>query len=207
MATHGRIGTPSRRTPDPDRYPGRPCLLLARGLRHHGRRSGRTRSLESPCGEPCDCRGHRAGDRAIDDVPSPDRGHRRDRRSGVCLRRRCGLGVRACLHMSVELSGPNRLLRVFVNPSRAPGCELIASIGHELQHALEALSNPHIRTTAELSSFFHRIRPETPAGLKRRRPSKPEWPWRRRRAAARRVAERPAGGFAHTRSDAIRQRR
>jgi RNA polymerase sigma factor (TIGR02999 family) len=51
----------------------------------------------------------------------------------------CGQGVRACLHMSVELAGANRLLPIFVNPRRAAGCELIASIGHELQHALEAL--------------------------------------------------------------------
>ena len=85
-----------------------------------------------------------------------------------------GHGVRACLHMSVELSGPNRLLRILVNPRRAPGCELIASIGHELQHALEALSNRRIRTTGELISFFHRIRPgdpgrfETPPTVRRR---------------------------------------
>jgi hypothetical protein len=77
----------------------------------------------------------------------------------------CGLGVRACLHMSIELSGPNRLLRVFVNPNRAPGCELVASIGHELQHVLEVLSNRRIRTTGELTSFFHRIRPGNPGRL------------------------------------------
>jgi len=73
---------------------------------------------------------------------------------------RCGQGVRACLHMSLELSGENRLLRILVNPRRAPGCELIASIGHELQHALEALSNPKVRTSFGLSSFFHQIGPE-----------------------------------------------
>ncbi len=73
---------------------------------------------------------------------------------------KCGEGVRACLHMSVELSGENRLLRILVNPRRAPGCELIASIGHELQHALEALSNPNVRTSFGLSSFFHQIGPE-----------------------------------------------
>ena len=73
---------------------------------------------------------------------------------------RCGQGVRACLHMSLELSGENRLLRILVNPRRAPGCELIASIGHELQHALEALSNPNVRTSFGLSSFFHQIGPE-----------------------------------------------
>ena len=69
----------------------------------------------------------------------------------------CGQGVRACLHMSIELAGTNRLLRVLVNPRRAPGCELIASIGHELQHALEALSNPNIKTSFALFSFFHQI--------------------------------------------------
>jgi hypothetical protein len=49
-----------------------------------------------------------------------------------------------------------------VNLRRAVGCELVASIGHELQHALEALSNPRIRTGAGMSSFFHQIGPEGP---------------------------------------------
>ena len=75
---------------------------------------------------------------------------------------KCGQGVRACLHMSLELSGTNRLLRILVNPRRAPGCELMGSIGHELQHALEALSNPNVRTSFGLSSFFHQIVPEGP---------------------------------------------
>jgi hypothetical protein len=78
------------------------------------------------------------------------------------LEGKCGQGVRACLHMSLEISGPNRLLRILVDPRRASGCELVASIGHELQHALEALSNPRIRTTPGLSSFFHQIGPEGP---------------------------------------------
>ena len=74
----------------------------------------------------------------------------------------CGQGLRACLHMSVELAGPYRLLRVLVNRRRAPGCELVGSIGHELQHALEALSNPNIRNGFALSSYFHQIGPEGP---------------------------------------------
>jgi hypothetical protein len=74
----------------------------------------------------------------------------------------CGQGVRACLHMSVEVAGANRLLRVLVNPRRAAGCELMASIGHELQHALEALSNPNIKTSFALSSYFRQIGPEGP---------------------------------------------
>ena len=75
---------------------------------------------------------------------------------------KCGQGVRACLHMSLELSGQNRLLRILVTPRRAPGCELMGSIGHELQHALEALGNPNVRTSFGLSSFFHQIGPEGP---------------------------------------------
>jgi hypothetical protein len=42
------------------------------------------------------------------------------------LEGRCGQGVRACLHMSLELSGKNRLLRILVSLRRASGCELIA---------------------------------------------------------------------------------
>src|SRR5262245_14718789 len=36
----------------------------------------------------------------------------------------CGSGVRACLRLSVQLSGPYRVLRILVNPDRARGCEL-----------------------------------------------------------------------------------
>ena len=68
----------------------------------------------------------------------------------------------ACLHMSLELSGENRLLRILVNPRRAPGCDLLGSIGHELQHALEALGNPNVKTSFGLSSYFRRIGPEGP---------------------------------------------
>ena len=78
------------------------------------------------------------------------------------LEGKCGQGVRACLHMSVERLGENRLLRILVNPRRAPGCELIGSIGHELQHALEALRNPRIRNGFAMSSFFQQIGPEGP---------------------------------------------
>ena len=35
----------------------------------------------------------------------------------------------------------------------------LASIAHELQHALEALGNPNVRTAFGLSSFFHQLVP------------------------------------------------
>ena len=69
----------------------------------------------------------------------------------------CGSGVRACLRLSVHLSGPFRVLRILVNPDRAPGCELTASIGHELHHALEALSHRQVRSDVAIVNLFDRI--------------------------------------------------
>jgi len=71
---------------------------------------------------------------------------------------RCGGSERACLHLSI-VSGPHRVLRVLVDPSRIAGGELTASIGHELQHALEALENPRIRTTTDVFNRFLLIGP------------------------------------------------
>ena len=53
---------------------------------------------------------------------------------GVCL-----YGARACLPTSVVIAGPYRILRILVNPRRAPRCELVEVIGHELQNAVEVL--------------------------------------------------------------------
>src|SRR5262245_7941285 len=50
----------------------------------------------------------------------------------------CGSGVRACLLLTMTLMGPYRLLRILVD--RETDSDLIASIGHELQHALEVLT-------------------------------------------------------------------
>jgi hypothetical protein len=57
---------------------------------------------------------------------------------GTCLH-----GVKACLAMTVVVSGSNRILRIVVDNGRGHEA-LLASIGHELQHALEALSDPHV---------------------------------------------------------------
>jgi hypothetical protein len=72
---------------------------------------------------------------------------------------RCRRSVRACLHLSVGVAGPYRFLRVLVNTRKAPGCELIASLGHELQHVLEVLSDPGVRSTQAMYSFFDRKKP------------------------------------------------
>ena len=68
---------------------------------------------------------------------------------GVCAR-----GVRACLLMSVSIAGPSRLLRILVNLRKAPGCETIEMIGHELQHAIEVLENPRVRTDRQVYNLF-----------------------------------------------------
>jgi hypothetical protein len=68
----------------------------------------------------------------------------------------CGGAVRACLLLSMTVMGPHRLLRIFVD-TRAGDCELIAAVGHELQHALEVLSYRSITTAAEMKLLYTRI--------------------------------------------------
>jgi hypothetical protein len=75
----------------------------------------------------------------------------------------CGHSVSACLSLSIKVAGPFRLLRVIVNP-RAPQCDLMSSIGHELHHAIEALHDPHVTDMSTMYSFFER---EGPTGLGR----------------------------------------
>jgi hypothetical protein len=68
----------------------------------------------------------------------------------------CGHHVRACLALTVRVAGPNRLLRIIVDIHRSLG-DLLASIGHELQHAVEVLSDPHVTDTRSIYFFFDRI--------------------------------------------------
>src|SRR5262245_21149659 len=51
----------------------------------------------------------------------------------------CGQGVRACLLHTLTLMDEHRVLRILVDPQR-PNSDLMAAIGHELQHAVEVLS-------------------------------------------------------------------
>ena len=68
---------------------------------------------------------------------------------------RCRRSVRACLALTVQVAGPNRILRIVVDP-RKPDCDLIASIGHELWHAIEVLREPSITNDAALFFFYVR---------------------------------------------------
>jgi len=70
----------------------------------------------------------------------------------------CGHSVRACLVPTVKLAGPSRLLRVLIN-TKGDERDVIAGIGHELQHAVEVLSERSIRSSAALQNFFDRVGP------------------------------------------------
>jgi hypothetical protein len=70
---------------------------------------------------------------------------------------KCGHGVRACLILSVQVAGPHRLLRIVVNARpEKKACDLMASIGHELQHAIEVLGEPRVRDFHTAYAFYER---------------------------------------------------
>lgn len=66
---------------------------------------------------------------------------------------RCGHGVRACL-VKVTIAGNRRVFFVKVAPTK-PDMELMASIGHELQHATELLDGG-VNSTTGLFFFYQR---------------------------------------------------
>ena len=66
----------------------------------------------------------------------------------------CGHDVRACLTNLITLAGPNRVLRILVDPHKLDR-ELMGSIGHELQHAVEVLSQRGIRNTFAMIMFYY----------------------------------------------------
>ena len=67
----------------------------------------------------------------------------------------CNHGVRACLSLSITASGGFRILRVLINLA-TDVLELMATIGHELQHALEILGEPKVKTAEQAYLFYSR---------------------------------------------------
>jgi len=70
----------------------------------------------------------------------------------------CRHGVHACLTLSVKVAGPHRILRILLDLHRELS-ELIGSLGHELQHALEVLSDARLTTTQAAYLFYAQIAP------------------------------------------------
>jgi hypothetical protein len=81
-----------------------------------------------------------------------------DRTDGIVYvrRGRCGNGVRACLVMTVTVAGPSRILRIVVDAQKSDD-ETMASVGHELRHALEVLVEPAITSPALMLSYYKRF--------------------------------------------------
>ena len=73
-------------------------------------------------------------------------------------RGRCGHGVPACLSLSIVSGSGYRLLRILVD-SVDNLMSLVATIGHELRHAIELLADPQVRTTTAAYYFYQREAP------------------------------------------------
>jgi len=65
----------------------------------------------------------------------------------------CKHGVHTCLVLNVTAAGGYRILRVIVD-ARQPDWDVMASIGHELRHALEVLEDPGLVDTARVYLFY-----------------------------------------------------
>ena len=65
----------------------------------------------------------------------------------------CGHGVGACLVLTMTIAGSNRMLRILVDP-RMSGHDLMGFVGHELQHAVEVLSNRGVRSSDAMYLFY-----------------------------------------------------
>jgi hypothetical protein len=70
---------------------------------------------------------------------------------------RCGHGVRACLKIWMQVGGPNRFLRIVIDRSPSDrDVQVMGSLGHELQHAVEVLSEPAVTNGATMYNFLRR---------------------------------------------------
>ena len=68
----------------------------------------------------------------------------------------CGHGVQACLLHTITMMGPNRVLRILVDPRKSDR-DFMGSIGHELQHAVEVLSHRNVRSYSAMILLYKEI--------------------------------------------------
>jgi hypothetical protein len=72
----------------------------------------------------------------------------------------CGHGVRACLKIWMQVVGPNRFVRIAINRSKTDrDVQVMGSLGHELQHAIEVLSEPAVTNGVTMFNFLKRTAP------------------------------------------------
>ena len=74
----------------------------------------------------------------------------------------CPSHARGCLLHTIAVSGDHRILHIVVDIN-TPEDHLMGTVGHELQHAIEVLSNRAIKTESALFLFYWRN------GISRRR--------------------------------------
>ena len=68
---------------------------------------------------------------------------------------KCRHGARACLPLTVTVAGPFRILFIFVRiDTRRADWDYMGSIGHELYHAIEVLSDPRITSSHAMVQLF-----------------------------------------------------
>ena len=67
----------------------------------------------------------------------------------------CPHGVRACF-TSVTIAGSRRVMWVKVDTRKADW-DLMGSIGHELRHTIEVISNPWVRSTSAKFLYYEQI--------------------------------------------------
>jgi hypothetical protein len=71
---------------------------------------------------------------------------------GACMKR-----VHACLMLDVTAAGSYRILRIMVD-ARQPDWDVMASIGHELRHALEVLEDRSVVNNPSMFFFYAQTR-------------------------------------------------
>lgn len=88
------------------------------------------------------------------------------------LEGRCRYGARACMPMTITPAGEYRIVRITIDPRKKTPKELMVSIGHELHHAIEVLSNTSLTNSQLVYGFYNRDAPlgqlafETPEAIR-----------------------------------------